>query len=117
MKANDIFRCRRIALNWTKEELANRAGIPVQYIDWFERGEKIGRDFEYKIKNTIREYHRNLSPADHRKARIIELAYMIAEEENSDYLMKNIGHMQVELGFLQMYAIEGKPDYKEYWED
>lgn len=115
----DVYRIRRISLNWSKEQLAAYACIPVKYVDYFEDGALSDRIYIKKIKNAIDEYHRSLSDIDHRKARVIELAYIVAEEKNYNYLMKNIGHLQVELGFLQMTAADGKLGFrdKDEWED
>lgn len=106
IKSYQTYKCRRIGLNWSRDILAEKAGVDVQCVRWFENGQKIGIDYENKIKSAISQGYKELSEVEHYKARLIELAYEIRFENDAQYLMQRIGHTITELGKLQMKIVD-----------
>lgn len=102
MEKYEVMKIRRIALKWTKEKLATEAGIDPRYIDFYEDGKLIGRDFEYKISNTLFKATKALDCMDHRRFRIAELSMKIQVETDTDKLVKLLAHMTAECGKFQM---------------
>ena len=105
MKSFEVYKYRRIALRWSREFVAEKAGILVDYVRYFEDGKKIGRDFESKIKFAIDEGFRELESMEHYRTRILELAYEIAFGDDNTETLQRMGHMMVEVGKLQRSII------------
>ena len=106
MKSYEMYKCRRIGLNWSREILAEKAGVTVQHVRWYEEGRKIGSDFENMIKDALYFGYKNLDEIEHYKCRIVELSYEIRFETDTQFLMQRIGHMVTELGKLQMKVVD-----------
>lgn len=106
MKSYEMYKCRRIGLNWSREILAEKAGVTVQHVRWYEEGRKIGSDFENMIKDALYLGYKNLDEIEYYKCRIVELSYEIRFETDTQYLMQRIGHMVTELGKLQMRVVD-----------
>jgi len=115
MKSFEVYTYRRIALRWSREMVAEKAGVQPNYVEWFESGKRIGRDFEDKIKGAINEGFRELDPIEHYKVRILELAYEIRFDEDVRETIYRSSHMMVELGKLQRALLDGVT-IQEDWE-
>ena len=102
MKVNEVYKCRRQALGWSKEELAKKLEMRVGVIENFENGIRIPYCFEAAIRETIDREFREVPSMIHYKRRILELALQINSETEVERLLHDIGHMMVELGKLQM---------------
>lgn len=100
MKSYEVYTSRRKALRLTQLDLAKLAGVNLLDVVNYEKGEIID-DVFMKIKNTISEQYKTLDYVDHLKTRILEMAILIRDEENKDFLLTDISHMMVELGKLQ----------------
>ncbi len=107
MKRYEVYKCRRQALGWTKEKLANKIDVKIGVIERYEKGEDIPYCFEVAIKQTIDDEFRNVDSMTHYKRRILELALQIQTEEEVERTLHNIGHMMVELGKMQMEIMNG----------
>lgn len=102
MTKNILYRNRRIALNWSLEDLSEKCGIHVMEIEWFEEGRKIGFEKESIIKQTLYDGFKNLNSKDHYRARILEIALQINSGDLSDIEELNaLSHAAIELGKLQ----------------
>lgn len=106
MKSFEVYRFRRIALRMDRETVAEKAGIPVEYVKYFEDGKNIQGDYLKAIKFVIDEAFRNLDEVEHYKARILELGYEIKFDEDVKQTMQRCAHMVVEIGKLQKYLID-----------
>ncbi len=105
MKSCEVYRCRRIALRLSREEIADRAGIQADYVRFFEDGKNIRSDFVDKIKKVIDDAFRELDEIEHYKTRILELAYEIRFDSDTKQTLSRTSHMIVELGKLQRSII------------
>ena len=115
MKSHEIYSCRRKALRLTKEQIAIKANVLVQYVEWFEEGKRIPTWAENNIKVAIRNEFCNLTSIEHYRARILELAIEIRDETEVTYALNEISHMMIELGKLQNELLGMKPKTKEEW--
>lgn len=106
MKTYEVYAFRRISLRWTREQLAEKAGIDPLYVKFYEEGKRIGRDYEIKIKDALYDGCSELSRIDHYKSRILELAYEIMYEEDVRELLKRTTHMMNELSTLQRDTLD-----------
>lgn len=106
MKSSEVYVYRRIALDWSKELLADKSGIKVRYIDDFEAGFDVDREIENKIKSTINIGFKKLNSTDHYNARIVELALELKHETSDKQKLYRISHLQVELGKLQREILD-----------
>jgi hypothetical protein len=97
---------RRIALRWTREVVAERAGVPTEYVKYFEDGKNIQSDYLKNIKLAIDDGFRELDALNHYKARILELAYEIKFDTDVKQIMQRAAHMTVEVGKLEKYLID-----------
>lgn len=102
MKRYEVYKCRRKALGWTKEKLADKIGLKVGVIERYENGEVIPYCFEIAIKDTIDNEFTNVDTMTHYKRRILELAIQLNYETEDERTLHDIGHMMVELGKMQM---------------
>ena len=102
MKGYEVRKCRRIALSWSKERLADEANLDVRYIEFYEEGKNIPNWVADKIDKTLWAGFNNLESIEHFKKKILEEALKISREDNTQYLMQYIGHMLIEAGKLQM---------------
>ena len=101
MKSFEVYRYRRIALRWSRENVAEKAGVLPDHVRFFEEGKSIGRDFETKIKFAIDEGFRELESIEHYRTRILELAYEVAFGDDNKETLQRCSHMLVEIGKLQ----------------
>lgn len=115
MRSYEIYTCRRKALRLTKEELAKKANVHVQYIEFFEKGCNIPGYIRDKIRETIRAEFNNMSSIEHYRTRILELAIEIRDEKNAEYAMQQISHMLIECGKLQAELMGHKIKTKADW--
>lgn len=115
MKSYEIYACRRKALRLTRQELADKAGVQVLYVEFFEKGCNIPRYVSDKIKATIRNEFCEMNSIDHYRTRILEMAIEIKDETNTEYAMQRISHMMIELGKLQNELMGVKLKTKEDW--
>lgn len=106
MISSEVYVYRRIALGWSKEELADKSGIKVRYIDDFEDGFDVDRKIENKIKSVINTGFKNLDSMEHYNARIMELALELKNETSNEQKLYRISHLQVELGKLQREILD-----------
>lgn len=106
MKSYEIYRCRRQALGFSRDELAKKAGVEPESIELYELGIKVDYLIEDKIRNTLVKEFKELDSISHYKKRILELALEINEESWTKSMYQEIGHMIVELGKLQMEITE-----------
>jgi len=102
MKVNEVYRCRRQALGWSKEDLAKRLDLKTGVIERYENGDKVPYCFEVAIRQTIDAEFIKIDSITHYKRRALELALQINSETEVERLLHDIGHMMVELGKLQM---------------
>lgn len=107
MRSFEVYRFRRIALRWTKKELADKAEILVVDIDRFESGLEIDSEKIVKLKRVIDDGFRNLDTIEHYKTRIMELAYEIRFDQDPKQILQRTSHVMVELGKLQKALIDG----------
>lgn len=112
----EAMKFRRIALKWTKEILADRAGIHVNYVRFYEDGKSIGRDYEKKIVNALYEGSKELDNLDHYKFRIMELALKIGVQEDQEILLKELAHIAVEANKFTMDILDADRFQKENWD-
>lgn len=112
MTKYEKMKIRRTALKWSKEKLAEEAGINIRYIDFYEEGKNIGRDFEYKITQALYNGTKSLDYLDHYRFRIMELSLMIQIEEDTTALIKELAHLGVEVNKFQMDIIDADSFYK-----
>lgn len=119
MKSYEVYTYRRIALRWTREILAERAGIQVEYVRFFEEGKRIGSDFEAKIKAAINQGFKDLDEIEHYKARIMEIAYEVRFDDNVKEILQRTSHLMVETGKLQRRLVDSVTitSDEEDWED
>lgn len=101
MKSYEVYRYRRIALRLSREEIADRADIQVDYVRFFEDGKNIRSDFVDKIKKVIDDAFRELDEIEHYKTRILELAYEIRFDDDVKQTLSRTSHLMVEIGKLQ----------------
>lgn len=103
----EILKCRRKALGLTKEELAEKSGVNIILIEAFESGKKISNVEKEKINRYLWKSFQEMDSITHYKRRILELALELNEEYILADAIKEIGHMMVELGKLQMELANG----------
>ncbi len=106
MKSSEVYVYRRIALDWSKELLAEKAGLKIRFIDDFEAGFDVDKVIEDKIKSTINIGFKNLDSLSHYNARIVELALELKNETSDKQKLYRISHLQVELGKLQREILD-----------
>ena len=106
MQSHEVYAARRIALQWSKEELAEKAGLNVAYVIFFEDGKNIGREFEEKIKSALNKGFKELSCIEHYKARIMELAIEIRDETSDKESLYRLSHLIVEAGKLEREILD-----------
>lgn len=116
MKSYEIYACRRKALRITRQELADRARVHVQFVNDFEKGLKIPRVEYDRIKTTIREMFNELDSIEHYRTRILELGIELRDETDADIALQEIAHMMIELGKLQNELMGIRIKSKEDWE-
>lgn len=102
MKKQEIRKCRRVALSWSKEKLAFETGLDVRYIEFYESGKNVPNWVVDQIDSTLWNAFNQLDSIEHYKRKIVEEALKISMEENTEYIVQNIGHMIIEAGKLQM---------------
>lgn len=102
MKRYEVYKCRRQALGWTKEKLAEKIGLRAGVIEKYENGDNIPYCFEVAIRQTIDNEFTNVDQMTHYKRRILELAIQLNYENETERTLHDIGHMMVELGKMQM---------------
>ena len=107
MRSFEVYRYRRIALRWTKKELADKAEILVVDIDGYEKGLGIGEDKIVKIKKALDDGFRALDPIEHYKTRHLEVAYEIKFDQDPKQILQRTSNVMVELGKLQKALIDG----------
>ena len=106
MKSSEVYVYRRIALDWSKELLADKSGIKVRYIDDFEAGFDVDKEIEDKIKSTINAGFKELDSIEHYNCRILELALQLKNETSDRQKLYRISHLEVELGKLQREILD-----------
>lgn len=106
MKKYEVYACRRKALGLTRQQLADKCGIDVQVVIDYENGIWISSEDCEKIKQATYEGFKNVDQVEHYRMRILEIAMELKIERNADFAIREIGHMMVELGRLQMAIIE-----------
>jgi transcriptional regulator with XRE-family HTH domain len=106
MKSYEVYTCRRKAAGLTRKQLADKCGIDVKIVEDYENGLWIDSKACNKIKDTLYWEFKNVDEVEHYRMRILELAMELKIERDGDYAMKNIAHMMVELGKLQMKIID-----------
>ena len=107
MKVYERMKCRRQALGLTREQLAEKANLKVKEVEFYEVGYNTASYINRNIQGTLWEVAKNLDSINHYKRRILEIALLINNNQDDvDMMLKDIGHMMVELGKLQMDTIE-----------
>ena len=106
MKSCEVYAFRRIALDWSKEILADKSGISLRYIDDFEDGLMVDKEIEDKIKSAINNGFKELDCMDHYNCRILELAFELKHDDNARQKLYRISHLTVELGKLQRTILD-----------
>lgn len=98
------IKCKRIALEWTQEELANRCGVSTSTISVYERGEPVSFSVAKNIVTTVlgyMEYIKRNDEVEYNRilliANALGLKYQIPEER-----LRTEAYMNVNLGYLQM---------------
>lgn len=102
MKKYEALKYRRIALRWSEAKLAARAGIDAKYVEFFEAGKNIGRDYERLIGEALYAGTKELGQLEHYRFRIMELALKIQVEQDNVVLLKELAHLGVEANKFQM---------------
>ena len=109
MKSYEIYKCRRQALGLTREQLAEKANLDVKLIEYYEDGKRVSSYVKDQITKTLVHEFQDMDSVTHYKRRILELALELNQEIVSEYALREIGHMMVEAGKLQMAIInDGK---------
>lgn len=106
MQKYEAMKIRRCALKWSVQKLAEEAGIDERYIEFYESGKLIGRDFEYKITSALFNGTKRLDVESHRRFRIMELAMKIQVEDDKLSLIKSLAHLAAESGKFQMDLLD-----------
>ena len=106
MKTYEIMKCRRQALGFTKDKFAEKTGLDVKLIEFYESGKNVGSYVEERIRTTLYEEFRNMDSMEHYKKRILELALELNKQDETKFALLEIGHMITELGKLQMAIID-----------
>lgn len=106
MKSHEVYAFRRMALRWSKETVAERAGLSVGFITLFEDGHNIGKAYENKIKSVLNDGFKELNSAEHYKTRILELALEIKNDTSSKENLYRLSHMIVEAGKLEREILD-----------
>ena len=101
MTKNKVWKCRRQALGYTQQQLADLAGCDIKIVRAYENEEWIDYESCKKIQNVIVDTFKNMDSVEHYKKRILELALKLNLEDDKDYAMNDISHMIIELGKLQ----------------
>lgn len=102
MEKFEALKYRRIALKWSEKKLADRAGIDAKYVEFFEAGKNIGRDYERIISDALYRGTKELDNLEHYRFRIMELALKIQKEEDNIALLKELAHLGAEANKFQM---------------
>ncbi len=106
MKSYETYKCRRKALGLTQEVLSKLVGCTVDDIRNYERGYWVPDELSQRIKDELNWRFKDVDENEHYLLRILEIALELQIETDSDYALKNVGHMMVELGHLQMNLID-----------
>lgn len=109
MKSHEVYAIRRAALRWSKETVAERAGLNVTYVSLFEDGKYIGKTYENKIKSILNDGFKELNSMEHYKARILELAMEIRNDTSCTNCKENLyrlSHLVVEAGKLEREILD-----------
>lgn len=106
MKSHEVYAIRRAALGWSKDVVAERAGLNVAFVTLFEDGHGIGKTYENKIKSTLNNGFKELNSVEHYKARILELAMEIRNDTSSKENLYRLTHMAVEVGKLERELLD-----------
>lgn len=95
------LKCRRQALGYTKEKLAQAAQLTVAEIECFENGIPMPKYVEQRINDTLWTGLRNMDSIKHYRTKILELALEINVDQDTVSCLKEISHLMVEVGKLQ----------------
>lgn len=106
MKSHEVYAIRRAALRWSRETVAERAGLNVGFVTLFEDGKSIGKAYENKIKSVLNDGFKELNSMEHYKARILELAMEIRTDTSSKENMYRLSHLVVEAGKLEREILD-----------
>lgn len=106
MKSHEVYAIRRNALRWSRETVAERAGLSVGYVVLFEDGKSIGKAYENKIKSVLNEGFKELNSSEHYKARILELAMEIRNDTSCKENLYRLSHLVVEAGKLERELLD-----------
>lgn len=107
MRICERMKCRRQALGLTREQLAEKANLNVKEVEFYEEGKKTASYINKNIQSTLWDLSKNLDSITHYKRRILELALLINNNQDDvDMMLKDVAHMMVELGKLQMETID-----------
>lgn len=106
MKSYEVYKYRRVALDWTTRILAEKSEIKVEDVERFENGFSVDRQTEDKIKSTINTSFKELDSFEHYRCRILELGYEIKYETDRKQLLYRISHMLIELGKLERETLD-----------
>ena len=115
LKSYQIYACRRVALDLTPEELAEKVGVDKKFVIDMEKGNKIPFAVYERIKTTIRNEFNNLDQLEHYKRRILEIAIEMILEEDNETALQNIAHIMIEAAKMQNELIGVQPKRKEDW--
>ena len=108
------MKIRREALGWNEQILADRAGIHVNYVRFYEEGKAIGRDYEKKIIEALFAGTKELGQLEHYHFRILELAMKISIQDDKTALMKELSHLALECNKYQMELMDADGFQREY---
>ena len=106
MKSHEVYAIRRNALRWSRETVAERAGLNVAYVTLFEDGKSIGKAYENKIKSVLNDGFKELNSVEHYKARILELAMEIRNDTSCKENLYRLSHLVVESGKLERELLD-----------
>ena len=106
MKSHEVYAIRRAALGWSKDVVAERAGLNVAFVTLFEDGNSIGKTYENKIKSVLNNGFKELNSVEHYKARILELAMEIRNDTSSKENLYRLSHLTVEVGKLEREMLD-----------
>lgn len=95
------LKCRRQALGYTKEMLAELAQITVAEVEAFEKGKQMPSYVEQRINDTLWTRLRAMDSAEHYRKKILELALEINMENDTKSCLWEMSHLMVEIGKLQ----------------
>jgi transcriptional regulator with XRE-family HTH domain len=105
MTKNKVWKCRRQALGYTQQQVANLAGCDLETVRAYENDEWIDYESCKQIQSVIYDAFKDMDSVEHYKKRILEIALKLNMEDDKDYAMNDISHMIIELGKLQREMI------------